>query len=248
MTSDAPPAASRRVPVGLTVAAAIGVAILIGLGVWQLYRLQWKEGLLAHIAALKTAQAQPLDAALARAAQGQDVEFTRVSVDCLPFQFPRTEIFLYAIDGTDIRWRPITPCAIDDPHYGMIAIDRGVLDGASGMNPPGQAVAEPRQLVGVLRRVDKPNFTQSGLNETTATGYQSRDHALKALETATKLPAPRLMVVVEREYPVPAGISPRPLPVDIPNRHLEYALTWFGLAAALAGVYAALLFRKGGVK
>jgi surfeit locus 1 family protein len=34
------------------------------------------------------------------------------------------------------------------------------------------------------------------------------------------------------------------LPPDIPNRHYEYALTWFGLAAALAFVYATTLFRR----
>jgi len=247
MTSEDAPG-PRRFPVGLTVAAAIGIAILIGLGVWQLFRLQWKEGILAHVAALKTAAAQPLDAVLARAAKGEDVQFTRVSVDCLPFQFPPNRIYLYAIDGTDIRWRPITPCAIDNPGYGMIAVDRGVLADAAGMTPPAQDVAEPRQVVGVLRNVDAPNFTQSGLQETQASGYQSRDHALKALQAATRVPAPRLMVVAEREYPAPAGVRPEPLPIDIPNRHLEYALTWFGLAAALAGVYAALLFRKGGVK
>ncbi|MGA0602207.1 SURF1 family protein [Caulobacter sp. KR2-114] len=247
MTSETP-AASRRFPIGLTIAAAVGVAILLGLGVWQLQRLKWKEGILAHVAALKTAAPQPLDAVLARAAKGENVEFQRVSADCLPFQFPQSRVFLYAIEGTDIHWRPISPCAIDDPGYGMIAIDRGVLAGAVGMTPPNQAVPDVRQVVGVLRNVDAPNFTQKDLKETAASGYQSRDHALKALTAATRLPAPRLMLVVEREYPAPAGITAAPLPIDIPNRHLEYALTWFGLAAALAGVYAALLFRKGGVK
>ena len=40
------------------------------------------------------------------------------------------------------------------------------------------------------------------------------------------------------------ALIPEPLPLDIPNRHLEYALTWFGLAAALAAVYAALVRRR----
>ena len=35
-----------------------------------------------------------------------------------------------------------------------------------------------------------------------------------------------------------------PVPADIPNRHLEYAITWFGLAAALVAVYAAMLWRR----
>ncbi len=33
-------------------------------------------------------------------------------------------------------------------------------------------------------------------------------------------------------YPIPASEMPRP-----PNNHLQYALTWFALAAALVGVF-----------
>ena len=46
-----------------------------------------------------------------------------------------------------------------------------------------------------------------------------------------------------------AALVPAPIPAEIANRHLEYALTWYGLAAALLGVYAAMLlraFRRGG--
>ena len=41
-----------------------------------------------------------------------------------------------------------------------------------------------------------------------------------------------------------AALKPAPLPAEIPNNHLQYVLTWFGLAAALAGVYAAALWRR----
>ena len=42
--------------------------------------------------------------------------------------------------------------------------------------------------------------------------------------------AARIIVAVERETPVPPGLVPAALPQDIPNNHLVYALTWFGLA------------------
>ena len=245
MTSEA-----RRFPAGLTVAAAIGVAILIGLGVWQLQRLHWKQGVLSRVAALQTAPAQPIGPVLAKAGRGQDVEFTRVSVDCLPFQFPKTRIFLFGVRETAVQWRPITPCAIDEAAYGMVALDRGVIAGSDRTTPPGGSVADARQVIGVLRAVGQPNFIQKNvtLAENDDIGYQTRDHALAALEKATGLPAPRWMVVVEKEVPAPAGVTPQPLPADIPNNHFQYALTWFGLAAALAGVYAAVLFRKARVR
>ena len=55
-------------------------------------------------------------------------------------------------------------------------------------------------------------------------------------------PAPAFAML---ERPAPeAGPVPVPLPTDIPNRHFEYAITWFGLAAALVAVYVARLFAK----
>ena len=42
----------------------------------------------------------------------------------------------------------------------------------------------------------------------------------------------------------PKARDPHELLAAIPNRHLEYALTWFGLAAALAGVYGFFIARK----
>jgi surfeit locus 1 family protein len=40
------------------------------------------------------------------------------------------------------------------------------------------------------------------------------------------------------------ALKPIALPAQISNRHLEYAVTWFGLALTLAGVYAAMLFKR----
>ena len=50
----------------------------------------------------------------------------------------------------------------------------------------------------------------------------------------------------EMESPVPPGGLPHPglvLP-SLPNNHFQYALTWFGLAAVLIGVYAAWMFGR----
>ena len=74
--------ARPRFPVGLTIATAIAFAILIGLGVWQLQRLKWKEALLAHVAELEMSKAQALEFPLAALARGADVEYTRVSIVC----------------------------------------------------------------------------------------------------------------------------------------------------------------------
>ena len=57
-------------------------------------------------------------------------------------------------------------------------------------------------------------------------------------------PAPLFLMAETSSNPEWKALVPAPLPTDIPNRHLEYALTWYGLAGALLGVYAAMLLRS----
>jgi cytochrome oxidase assembly protein ShyY1 len=64
-----------------------------------------------------------------------------------------------------------------------------------------------------------------------------------AADNGVRRPAP-LVLAVESEQPAVAGLVPAPLPQDIPNNHLVYALTWFALAGILAWFYGALLLRR----
>jgi len=51
---------------------------------------------------------------------------------------------------------------------------------------------------------------------------------------------------IDQESPAPEGGLPKPgkLVVALPDNHLQYAITWFGLAAGLAGVYIVWLRRR----
>ena len=62
----------------LTIAVLIGLSILIGLGSWQVRRLQWKQDLIAKIEA--RVSAEPIDFADAykRWLAGEDMEYTPV--------------------------------------------------------------------------------------------------------------------------------------------------------------------------
>jgi surfeit locus 1 family protein len=57
-------------------------------------------------------------------------------------------------------------------------------------------------------------------------------------------PAPYFLMAETSTNPDFPALKPAPAPADIPNNHLSYAITWFGLAGALVGVYAALLRKK----
>ena len=56
-------------------------------------------------------------------------------------------------------------------------------------------------------------------------------------------PAP-VFLFLESPKPTGFGPTPAPVPIDIPNNHLGYAITWFGLALSLVGVYIATLLAR----
>eukprot|EP01039_Chlorochromonas_danica_P018290 gene18290-21958_t len=64
-----------------------------------------------------------------------------------------------------------------------------------------------------------------------------------AKELSAERPAP-LILLLERPAPTGGDPAPSATPKTLSNNHLGYALTWYGLAAALAGVYIAYLRRQ----
>jgi surfeit locus 1 family protein len=224
-------------------AGAIALMILIGLGTWQLHRLTWKEGLLARIAALQNAPAQPLAPTLDALARGADISFTRVRMTC-PGLASAPFLELYAVQDGQPGWRLISACTITSPRYGAILVDRGfVPDSAAARPAVDPAARAPIDLVGVLRAPGRPSFV-APRNPSGAGRWFSRDIPAMARALGAPRPAPVFLFAETSSNPDLPALRPAPLPAEIPNNHLQYALTWFGLAAALVGVYAAVLLRR----
>ena len=219
-------------------ATAVGIVILIGLGVWQVQRLHWKEGLLAQIAALQSAPPQPLDGVLRRAADGLDIDYVRVREACPDIE-TAPYLRLYSVKDGYAGWRIIAACRLSGGPYGAILVDRGFI--AQGLTlTAGQTLAAP--ITGILRRGDTRNFVTPP-NDPARNLWYGRDIAAMAQALGVSRPAPTYLML-EQPAPPAGGPTIAPLPTDIPNNHLQYAITWFGLALALAGVYLASLWRK----
>ncbi len=219
-------------------ATALGIAILIGLGVWQIQRLHWKEGLLARIAALQSAPPEPLDVVMRRAADGLDVDYSRVQADCPDIE-TTPYLRLYSVKDGFAGNRIIAACRLADGPYGAILVDRGFV--AQGLKPtPGQTLSTP--IVGILRKGDARNLVTPP-DDPAQNLWYGRDIAAMAGALGVSRPAPTYLML-EQPPPPPGGPQIAPLPTDIPNNHLQYAITWFGLAVALAGVYLASLWSK----
>ncbi len=225
MSETAKPKA--RFPIVLTIVTLIAFSILCGLGTWQVKRLAWKEDLLARIEKLKTAPAIPLAQAMARADRGEDVDFVRVAADCAPGATAPLPL-VYGVRDGDMVWRAMAACRLAGQAHGVVLLDLGLVDALSGqVQPEAQVFAAPARVVGVL-------MAPKALGG-------DRDKALAAF--AADRPASHILMV-ETATPAVPGVTPAPLPAEISNRHLEYALTWFGLAVTLLFIYAAMLWRK----
>ena len=237
------PGAKRSFPLGLTAATLIALVILVALGAWQLQRLAWKERLLAHVEALRSAPARPLEPVLDGLADGRDVDFTRVRVTC-PGLSRAPYLELYGLKDGQAGSRLISACTVASRSFRTVLVDRGfVRDVISARPPVDPADRGPVEVTGVLRTPEPATF-MTPKNQAGANRWFSRDVPAMARALDAPLPAPVFLFAETSSNPEWQALQPAPLPSQIPNRHLEYALTWFGLAAALAGVYAAVLVRR----
>lgn len=236
MASDA----RRRFPVGLTVAVGIALAILIGLGTWQLQRLHWKEGLLANIAALKAAPPRPIGPVLERLRTAEDGDFVRVTAVC-PGLASAPFLELYTVRDGQAGARLISACRVAAGPYASVLVDRGFVADTVSARPPVAASDAPVTVTGVLRKPEHGNLF-SPPNQPDR--WYVRDAAAMAAQLQVRAPAPVFLMAETATNPDWPALQPAPLPSEIANRHLEYALTWYGLAAALVGVYAAMLLRR----
>ena len=225
----------------MTLATGIALLILLGLGTWQLQRLAWKRELLAKIEALQSARPRPLEPVLDAVARGEDAGFTRVQVEC-PGLARAPYLELYGLKDGRAGSRLISACAARAQRYRTILVDRGfVADTISARPPVDPADPTPVAVTGVLR-APEPGSSFSPPNRPGR--WFTRDVAAMAAALKAPAPAPLFLMAETSSNPEWKALEPAPLPAQISNRHLEYAMTWYGLAAALLGVYAALLLKR----
>ena len=212
-------------------AALAGAAVLLGLGVWQLQRLEWKEGVLAALDARLYGAPEPLpsDPDPARDAY-LPVRLTGEIGD------PSLRVLASSKRLGGI-WRIVSPFETEDGR--RLLLDRGAVPIAREDAPAG---GERATVLGNLHWPDeRDGWTPEDQPEENIWYARDVDRMAEALGTEP-------VMVVAREVAYASGAAPEvvPLPLDtagIPNDHLGYAVTWFGLAAAWIAMAAALLLR-----
>lgn len=207
-----------------------GAAILFGLGIWQVQRLAWKEGVIAEIEARMNAAPVALPADIS----AQNDKYLPVAV-AGPWGGAETLRVLVSQKDVGAGYRLIS--VLDTPD-GRIMVDRGfvpvaLIERGFSLNPvvpvpeTDAAAQQPVIVEGVLHWPEEvDSFTPAP--DVAGNIWFARD--VPAMAKALK--AREVLLVASKITPSAPEITP--LPVDtsrIPNNHLQYAVTWFSLGA-----------------
>jgi len=220
-----------------TLTVVLGLPLLLMLGTWQVQRLEWKTNL---IAMLETRHAEPAIALPATAELRPDLAHrpVRVTAELQPQPALR-----YGVDrqqgrpGHDV----LQLARLDDGR--ALVVNRGWLaeDAPPVETPPGEVT-----LTGPVRWIadlERPWPTPANDPQANRWYWYDRDALGRAFGVEV---LPVVLVASERVLPAgPAVPVPQPMAVNLPNNHLGYAITWYGLAAALVVIYALYGLKRG---
>src|SRR6201992_889875 len=181
-------------PIGLTLTTLVALAILVGLGIWQVQRLHWKEKLLADVAHATAEPPESLSVALVQMQSGLATDYRRVQADCPDIE-TTPFIRLYAVNDQGAGYRIVTACRLTGALYGSILVDRGyVTDDDAPKLKPGAGARLGQPTVGVLRRGDPRTFV-TPQNQPGQDLWYWRDLPAMATALGAERPAPTFLML-----------------------------------------------------
>jgi surfeit locus 1 family protein len=212
--------------------AGLGFVTLLGLGTWQVERLHWKEGLIAERQAALQAAPVALPSSLEAA---RALQFHPVRAEGEFLNARELSLNAQSLRG-DPGFHIVTPFLLADGS--VLLVDRGFVP-IDRQAPATRQAGEPQGRVtvtGLLRLPPSGKGWFTPDNEPQRNSWFSID-----------LPAMAKAAGVTRVLPfyVDADATPNPggwpqggqTITALPNNHLQYAITWYALALALAVIY-----------
>ncbi len=219
-------------PTVMTVPALIA---LIGLGSWQVQRLNWKTALMADMQARLAA---PTEALPARAIDPEVWNYRRVTVRGAFDHAKEVHMVSHSHRG-NLGYHVYTPLARADGG-GVVLINRGWVP--TGRKDPASRPAAQLSEIVTVAGIARKGWPQRAFVPDNDPAKNVWFHAdLDAIATAMNLAkgvnVPPLFVE--------AGGAPNPggyplggqTRIEIRNAHLQYAITWYALAVALLVIY-----------
>lgn len=235
--------------IGPAIVTALAFALLMSLGAWQLQRKTWKEGLIAAIA--ERTKAEPADLIGAYSAtrdpHGDAIGLEYLRVKVRGRFLHDKERYFYAPDpelgpGVNVT----TPLKITGGDV-IVFVNRGYVPDAR-QDPKTRAASQPAddvEVVGLVREQGHPGrFTPA--NDAAKNLWYWRDIAGLKASAFPDGNVSVLPLIIDQEASASPGDGPKggTTIVTLTNRHLEYAITWYGLALTLLGVFATFAASK----
>jgi len=215
----------------------------LGLGAWQMERREWKRDILHRIEVNQAAAPMPLDELL----RGDPLRFEYGRVKVRGTFLHDKEFYLAARSlKNKVGLQIVVPLRTEDGR--IVLFGRGWIP-QEQKDPARRAQGQvdgPVDLTGVVRRnQERRQFAPENAPDRNV-WFHVDVPLMRSLAGAK--PDPRLdAFFLEADATanpggVPVGGQTR---LDIPNDHLQYAITWFLIALALAGVYLAYHWENG---
>jgi surfeit locus 1 family protein len=212
------------------------LAVLLALGTWQVQRLIWKEDLLSAIE--QRSQAEPVGLAEIEAAleASEPIEY-RTAFATGRFVNSGEQHFFATFNGQS-GFYVYTPLELADGRY--LFVNRGFVpyDLKEPETRPESLLEGEQRITGLARArlAQKPSFVVPD-NDEEGNIFYWKD--LDRMAANAGLPAGKVLpfFLDADATPVPGGLPRGGVTViDLPNNHLQYAITWYGLALALVAV------------
>lgn len=219
--------------------------ILIGLGVWQVERLAWKESLIAAVNEGLGKPPAPLEEPADAWKDLSGKEYRPVSVTGR-FRH-EDERLLFATQDSEMGWHVYTP--LETAGGKLLFVNRGFVPDRL-KDPVSRAAGQIDGDVRVQGLVRKPGVKGwfEPPADTAHNKFYWRDLDGMTASLASEQDRARVLPFFVDAAAEPANPGGWPKAgvtrLDFPNRHLEYALTWFGLAVTLVAVFGAFAWTR----
>jgi len=200
------------------------ILVLLSLGSWQLYRLNWKLNLISEIeSSLKN---NPIELS-----KSDKKNYLRIKTSGV-VDFDK-QIYLYNLnDNGNPGFEVVNPIVVDNENY---LINRGWIP-FDKKNQPEINIFDKNNIVGTLKLQSKANSFKPE-NDIKKNYWFTLDRSDIFLYTGKRFS--KYIIYLNGDYNVP---KPKVITANISNNHKKYAITWFSMAISILLLY--LYFRK----
>lgn len=244
MPTQPMPSKTKRLPWGLIFCSVVAFIILISLGVWQTQRLFWKETLIAQIDERVQSAPQSLAKIEAEFIKTGMVDYRPVTVQG-SFRHDLEQYFFTTHKGQP-GYAVYTPLMLADDR--AILINRGFVP-YERQDPAGRVEGQIDGVVTVTGLARDPLIAKPSTylpdNEPDKKLYYWKDWGTMMQNSTLSQDHDFIGFFVDADAtPNPGGLPVGGITIlEQPNSHLQYAATWFGLAAVLLVVSVIFIVR-----